>query len=164
MALISPKQRSFIAEYLVDKNGTQAAIRAGYSPKTANEQASRLLANVNISTLVAEGLAKQVHQTQITAERTLREIVTLATMDLRGFYDESGNLKPLHTLTPEQGAALAGVETLKRNITAGDGEMETVYKIKLWDKTRALEMLAKHFALLTERIEHSGEVTYKWQD
>lgn len=156
---MNPKQAAFVREYLIDKNGRQAAIRAGYSAKTAESKASQLLRIVKVSRAVALGIEKQVAKAEITADRTLQEIVRLATVDLRGFYDESGNLKPLHTLTPEQGAALAGVETLKRNITAGDGEMETVYKIKLWDKTRALEMLAKHFALLVERVEHSGSIS-----
>ena len=58
MASLNPKQRRFVAEYLKDQNGTQAAIRAGYSKKTANEQASQLLAKLNIRKLVDEKLSK----------------------------------------------------------------------------------------------------------
>ena len=60
--MLTPKQAAFVREYVVDLNATQAAIRAGYSPKTANEQASRLLANVSVATAVAE-------QRQIAAQR-----------------------------------------------------------------------------------------------
>lgn len=162
--MLSEQRRRFVAEYLVDKNATQAALRAGYSPKTAHAQGSFLLNNVEVSEAIAEGLQAQLDEVGITAARVMKEMATLATIDLRTFYDDKGNLKAMHELTPEQGAALAGVETLKRNVTSGDGEMDTVYKLKLWDKPRALEMLAKHFGLLIERMEHSGTVTYKWQD
>lgn len=55
---LPPRQEEFIRQYVIDKNATQAAIRAGYSEKTANEQASRLLANVNIRQRVDELLAQ----------------------------------------------------------------------------------------------------------
>lgn len=58
MSKISDKQRTFIREYCLDKNATQAAIRAGYSPKTAQEQSSRLLSNVIIRQSVDDALAK----------------------------------------------------------------------------------------------------------
>jgi hypothetical protein len=68
-------------------------------------------------------------------------------------------------LGDDEAACLAAVEVTKKNLTAGDGEIDTVLKVKIWDKPRSLEMLAKHFALLTERIEHSGQIKgYKWQD
>ena len=161
---LTPKQASFVAQYLIDKNGTQAAIRAGYAPKAAQEQSSRLLSNAIVRQEIDKGLQAQVDEAGITALRVIKELATLGTIDLRSYYDAQGNLKPMHELTPEQGAAMAGVESLKRNVEAGDGVMDTVYKVKLWDKPRALELLAKHFGLLTERVEHSGSVTYKWQD
>ncbi|MGE9266402.1 terminase small subunit, partial [Escherichia coli] len=55
MAALSEKQRRFVAEYLIDLNGTQAAIRAGYSAKTAQEQSSRLLSNVMIAHAISDG-------------------------------------------------------------------------------------------------------------
>jgi phage terminase small subunit len=154
---LTPKQERFIAEYLIDLNATQAAIRAGYSPKTAGQQGDRLLKNVQIASAITKGKSAQVERAELSAAMVLEELRRLATVDIRSYYDALGNLKPMSELTPEQGAALAGVETLKRNVTAGDGVMDTVYKIKLWDKTRALEMLAKHFALLTEVIKVEDE-------
>lgn len=64
---LTPKQERFVEEYLVDLNGTQAAIRAGYSPKTANEQASVMLAKPNIQEAVQAQRAK-------VSERTMRTV------------------------------------------------------------------------------------------
>lgn len=73
---LSAKQWSFVREYLVDKNGTQAAIRSGYSPRTAQEQASRLLSNVMVRAAVDAGLAELAKKTETDADwvrRRLRE-------------------------------------------------------------------------------------------
>jgi hypothetical protein len=78
------------------------------------------------------------------------------TLHIRSFFDGDGNLKPIQDLTEEQGAVLASLEVIIKNAKAGDGVTDTVHKFKLWDKTRALEALAKHFGLVTERLEVSG--------
>lgn len=159
---MTPKQTKFVAEYRKDLNATQAAIRAGYSPKTANEQGARLLANVSVAAAVAEKTQTQLVKADISAERVLQEIGRLAFSDVRALFDANGKLKPLHTLTAEEAACIAGLEVIIKNAEAGDGHMDTVHKIKVWDKSKNLEMLAKHFALLTEKIEHAGGLEIKW--
>lgn len=161
---MTPKQARFVAEYLVDLNATQAAIRAGYSQKTARVQASDLLLKPDIAGAVAAGKAKQLEDAGLSAARVLEEYRRLAFVDLRSFFDASGNMKPMHELTADQGAALAGLEVIIKNAEAGDGVTDRVHKFKVWDKTRSLDSLAKHFGLLTERVEHSGALTVKWQD
>lgn len=166
---LTPKQQRFTAEYLIDLNATQAAIRAGYSPATANQQGSRLLAHVGIAAAVKDGKAKQLAEAQtvletevgeahVDAVRVLLELGRLATVDLRGFFDTDGNLKPMKDLTAAQGAALAGFEVIKKNAQAGDGVIDTIHKIKIWDKPKSLDLLAKHFGLLVDRVEHSGGI------
>lgn len=71
---LTPKQAAFVREYLVDRNGTQAAIRAGYSEKTANEQAARLLANVNIKEEMAKGEAKHAERCAVSVESLTDEL------------------------------------------------------------------------------------------
>ena len=158
-----PKRARFVAEYLKDLNGAQAAIRCGYSPRTAASQASRLLTDANIATAIASGKASQLETAELSASRVLEELRRLALSDVRTLFDEHGNLLPLHTLTSEQAACIGGVEVLIKNAKAGDGITDTIHKIKVWDKTKALELLAKHFALLTERVEHGGEVVMRWK-
>lgn len=82
MAKLTPKQQRFVEEYLVDLNATQAAIRAGYSPKTANEQASRLLANVNVKAAVAEAQKRLSERTEITQDMVLNRWWGIATADV----------------------------------------------------------------------------------
>jgi phage terminase small subunit len=60
--------------------------------------------------------------------------------------------------------AISGIEVLKRNVTAGDGQMDSVHKIRLWDKTKALDSLAKHLGLMVEKVEHAGTVELVWKE
>jgi phage terminase small subunit len=78
---LTPKRARFVEEYLVDLNGTQAAIRAGYSPKTANEQAARLLAKVHISNAVAERQKQLADQAHVTQETVIAGLLKEARFD-----------------------------------------------------------------------------------
>lgn len=150
---MTPKQARFIAEYLIDLNATQAAIRAGYSPKTANEQAARLLANVSVQAAVAAGKARQLTAADLTAARVLEELRRVAFVNAKAYWTADGDAKHPRELTLEEGAALAGFEVLIKNAKAGDGVTDTIHKFRLWDKVKALEILAKHFGLLVDRVE-----------
>lgn len=158
---LTAKQRRFVEEYLIDTNATQAAIRAGYSTKTACEQGSRLLANVKVSAVVDEGLAKLLKKTEVTAERIAEELALLGFSNIQDCFDEKDNLIPIAKLPRAKAAALSSVEVVRRVVpgTGGDGEepeVEYVHKIKLWDKRAALVDLGKHYGMFKERIEHTG--------
>lgn len=71
---LTDKQNMFVAEYLIDLNATQAAIRAGYSEKTAAEQAARLLGNVNVQKALQQRMKDREARTAITADRVLKEL------------------------------------------------------------------------------------------
>ena len=75
---MTDKQDRFCEEYMIDLNATQAAIRAGYSPKTAREQAPRLLANVSIQNRIAQLQAEQSRRTGVSADRVVRELAKIA--------------------------------------------------------------------------------------
>jgi len=150
---VTPKQARFVSEYLQSLNATQAAVRAGYSPKTAEQQAWQLLQKPLVQQAIVQGKATQIEQADVSAVRVLQELRSLALVDARDFFDSAGNLKPIKDLSAAQGAALSSFEIIIKNAAAGDGHLDTIHKIKLWDKTRALEMLAKHFKLLTEVVQ-----------
>lgn len=154
---MTPKQERFVAEYLIDLNATRAAIAAGYSKKTAHSQGPRLLEDVEVARAVAEKTQQQLDRADLTAERVLEEMRRLSFSDIRALFDEHGNLRPIHELTAEQAACIGGFEVIKKNAEAGDGKIDTVHKVKVIDKTRTLEMLGKHFALLTERVHHTAD-------
>lgn len=107
---------------------------------------------------------KYLESEALTAERVLEELRRLAFSDVGSLFDEKGKLRPLHEMTREERSAIAGLEVIVKNAEAGDGHTDTVHKVKVWDKTRALEQLAKHFGLLTEKVEHSGGLEITWRD
>jgi phage terminase small subunit len=156
---LTPKQQRFVAEYATDLNATQAAIRAGYSAKTASEQAARLLANVRVQAAVQAAQAQRLARLDFDGDRVLRELGRIGFSDLRHLFTPAGDLIPIHQLPPAVTASLASVEVIMKNATAGDGKIDRVLKIRLWDKNKALTDLARHFALLVDRVEVSGAVS-----
>lgn len=76
---ITPKQERFVAEYVVDLNATRAAIRAGYSPKTAEQGAAQLLRNIKVQAAIAEAARKHIMRAEVTAQDVLAGLHTEAT-------------------------------------------------------------------------------------
>jgi phage terminase small subunit len=88
---LTDKQQRFVEEYLIDLNATQAAIRAGYSEKTAQEQSSRLLSNVMVQKALAESSRQRAEKTGITAEWVLAEAAKSYQINARTKTDDEGN-------------------------------------------------------------------------
>src|SRR3989304_1468758 len=89
----------------------------------------------------------------IDPDRALREAARLAYSDIGALLDDRGNLLPIRAWPREIRAAVGQVEVVRRNVDSGDGHRDAVLKVRLWDKPRALELLAKHLGLLKERLE-----------
>ena len=114
---MTDKQARFCEEYMIDLNATQAAIRAGYSPKTANEQAARLLANVSIQNRIAQLQAEQSRRTGVSADRVVRELAKVA-------FVNAGDLIDARTASLKSDAApddLAAVQSVKVKTFGEDG-------------------------------------------
>lgn len=152
MAELNAKQSRFVAEYLVDLNATQAAIRAGYSERTAYAQGQRLLKHDEIRRAVNEANQKRQKRTEITQDRVLEELGRLAFSDIRRLYDENGSLLRPEDWPDDVAASVASMEVVTKNL--GEGEVEYVAKLKTWDKTRGLEMLGRHLKMFTDKVEH----------
>jgi phage terminase small subunit len=161
---MNDKQIRFCEEYLIDFNATQAAIRAGYSRKTANEQASRLLANVNVSTHLSAMMQETSNKLGITREKVLQEIGRLAFADIRKLYNIDGALKSIHDLDDDAAAILAGVETYEEKAKFNEGEenitLGQTKKVKVYDKTKSLEMLAKHFKIYSDAPINNNNLNF----
>ena len=147
------KQKCFVDEYLIDLNATQAAIRAGYSARTANEQASRLLANVKIQAAVQEAMKARGERTTVTADRVVLEAAWLATFDPRKLFRADGYPIPIHELDDDTAAAIAGVEV---RIEPGE-DGGTVLKYKVADKNSALDKLFRHHGLYEKDNKQVGD-------
>ena len=92
--MLTPKQQRFVDEYLVDSNGTRAAIRAGYSPRTANEQASQLLAKLSVASAVRQQQQALADRNELTQDWVIQRIVENVerAMQIQAVRDEAGNV------------------------------------------------------------------------
>ncbi|WP_151038950.1 terminase small subunit [Mycobacterium tuberculosis] len=142
---LNDKQARFVAEYLKDPNATQAAIRAGYSPKTAYAQGCRLLKHAEVQQKLAVKTEKMMGKLEISAERVLAERARLAFLDPRKLFDENGRPLSVHQLDPDTAAAVAGFEY--EHIATSEGIVSRVAKLKLADKNASLTALEKHLGL-----------------
>jgi phage terminase small subunit len=151
---LTPRQKRFVEEYLVDLNATRAAIRAGYSAKRASEIAHQLLQKTTVQKAVSEAMRAREKRTEITQDRVLREYARLAFFDPRKFFDENGALRPVVTLDEDTAAALAGMDVVEiGNETVGFGQIR---KLKLADRKGALDSLARHLGMFVDRVKVSG--------
>ncbi|MEW6234733.1 MAG: terminase small subunit [Candidatus Omnitrophota bacterium] len=153
---LSAKQSRFIEEYLVDLNATRAAIRAGYSPKTAEIIGFENLRKPKIQKAIEDATKQQSERTQIKADEVVKELARIAFSDIRQVieWDESGKVTVKPSSEIKKDAARGIVEITRR--VASDGAV--TLKIKMADKLGALNSLGKHLGMFIEKIEHSGSV------
>lgn len=148
------KQERFVEEYLIDLNATQAAIRAGYSPKTAQEQASRLLSNVKVQTAISKAQAERSRRTGINQDRVIREIAKLAFLNPVDVIDmDEATVKgEAHR---DDTACIASVKV--KNIPTEDGAI-IEREVKTYDKLKALELLGRHLGMFNDKVKVEGTV------
>ncbi len=152
---LTEKQQRFVDEYLIDLNATQAAIRAGYSVKTADVQGSRMLGNVKVQQAISEAMAERSRRTGINQERILIELARIALLNPKSLVNlEDATVNP--EASPDDLAAIASVK-VKRFPTKDGGE-GIEREVKFYDKIKAIELLGKHLGMFKDRIELSGEL------
>ena len=147
---LTPKQERFCAEYIIDLNATQAAIRAGYSKKTARQIGAQNLSKLNIQQRIAEKQKKAFAKAEIEAVDVLRELRALGFSNITNYLSfgpDGVTLFDSDNLTEEQGAAIKEVsEYVSRRGTKK-------IKFKLHGKVHSLELLGKHLKLFTDVME-----------
>ena len=148
---LTPKQQMFCKEYLIDLNATQAAIRAGYSAKTAEWIGPQLLGKSHVAAKIQAEMNKRAAKIEITADKVLQEIAKMAFANVQDLYDEHGILKPISELPRDVAAA---VQSVKVNLT----EACAVQEVKLWDKKGTLELLGKHLKLFSDKGQDDDDV------
>ncbi len=160
---LTEKQKRFINEYLIDLNATQAAIRAGYSEKTANRIGTENLSKLVIQNEINRRMKDREIRTEITQDMVVRELAAIAFSNgtdyskvvTRHGVDDTGNtveyydveLKNTDELTNEQKKAIAGIKQTKFGIC-----------VETCDKVKALELLGKHLGMFKDKVELSGEI------
>ncbi|NCE63714.1 terminase small subunit [Pseudoflavonifractor sp. 524-17] len=141
---LTPKQKRFVQEYLVDLNATAAAIRAGYSKKTAEVIGYENLRKPQIETAINQAIQEREKRTKITQDMVLKETAKLAFFDIRKMFDKNGKPLDISKLDDDTAAALVGLDV--QDVADSDGNyVGFIKKYKLADKVKALELLGKHF-------------------
>lgn len=144
---LNPRQQRFVEEYAKDCNAAQAAIRAGYSGKTARSIGARLLTNVNVVDAVEKARREVTKQAQVDAVWLLRRLVTLADVKIADLFDAEGKLRDPEDMPDGAQYLIAGIEVEDLFERDQDGNRErvgTLRKVKLESRMKALEMIGKH--------------------
>lgn len=157
---LSPKQRRFALEYLVDLTAAQAAIRAGYSRRSAETNGPRLLRNAQVRAFLAPHLERMERTLSLTVERIEQELAASCYFDPATMYDSEGRLLPIPSMPEATRRALAGFEEEALFEGAGKDRYQAgvTRKVKWLNKTEAHALALKRLGALTDRVEHSGEV------
>ena len=155
MANLTPKQQRFVEEYLIDLNATQAAIRSGYSEKTARDIGCENLAKPNIAKAIEEAQNKRQEQTQIDAAYVLKRLVEIDQMDVLDIMDDQMKIRPVNEWPKVWRQYVVNLENLE--LSDGEGCFK---KIKWPDKVKNLELLGRHVSVgaFKDKVEHSGKL------
>lgn len=162
MSKLTPKQELFCKEYLIDLNGTQAAIRAGYSEKTARSVASENLTKPDIQERIFALREKRSKRVEINADRVLSELGKIGFSNIADMRDSWEDLKNWDEIPDEVKSLISEIETNTTETPNKDGgaTINTKIKVKLHDKLSALEKIAKHLGLYEKdnRQKNNNEV------
>lgn len=171
---LTAKQRAFVREYLVDLNATQAAIRAGYSENSAQEQGYQLLQKTSVAEAISAAMELRSKRTDITADRILTELAKIGFSDIRRAVKWRSSL-----ITEEdnpEGGDVAVIKNIVTNnvqlVASNDIDDDTAaavaeisqnaqggLKIKLHDKRAALVDMGRHLGMFKDKIEHTGNIS-----
>ncbi|HCR2156153.1 TPA: terminase small subunit [Enterobacter asburiae] len=158
MAKLTDKQELFAREYLKDLNATQAAIRAGYSEKTAKQVGYENLTKPHVLELVAELKAQRIEQTGIDAAYVLRRLTEIDQMDVLDILLANGELKPIKDWPKVWRTTLSGMDVVEM---ASADSAALLKKIKWPDKVKNLELLGKHVNVQAFKEQVTSELTGK---
>jgi phage terminase small subunit len=166
---LTEKQKRFCDEYLKDLNATQAAIRAGYSPKTAEQTASRLLRNVKVQEYISKRQKDRLKRTEIEQDSIVRELALIAFSDISDYvrvvekpliFEKEGHMVQVRNPDGTPAVYKTVEPTLTDNLTSEQTRALSIIKkgrdgfdIKPYDKVRALELLGKHLGMFQDKIE-----------
>ena len=168
MTDLTAKQARFVREYLVDLNGKQAAIRAGYSPRSAEVEASRLIRHPKVSAAIARERKAIADRTGITPERVLTELAKLGFSDIRKAMSWRSNVQQIGEDDDGEPILKAGNEVVLRDSADIDDDTaaaiseisqtkDGALKVKLVDKRAALVDIGRHLGMFKSGTAASDE-------
>lgn len=155
---LTPQQEFFCSEYLKDRNGTQAALRAKYSPNGATETAARLLTYNNVRARINALIKAQLDAIAVNVQLVLRQLLNSALANAADAYDENGALKPICDMPEALQLAITSIETdeLYEGYGKDREKIGVTRKVKFEPRQNALKMLGQHLKMFTEVHEIPG--------
>lgn len=156
-------QKRFCDEYLIDLNATRA-YKVAYpkckEDETANAASSRMLRNVKVQEYISEKQKEIEKRTEVTQDMVIKELAKIAFLDIRKLYTENGQLKNVADIDSDTAGAISSLETLEEYEGYGDDreKIGDTQKVKLLDKTKALELLGKHLGMFKEKVTIDGNI------
>lgn len=156
---LTEKQQRFVDEYLIDLNALQAAIRAGYSEKTAGQIGHENLNKPEIQAAIDAALDRRSRETQIDANWVLTRLAAEAEADLNDLYNDDGSIKPMREWPKiwRQGL-VAGIKHQEMRDSEGNRTGEFIVDVKISDRIKRLELIGKHVRVnaFQEVVQHKG--------
>ncbi len=146
---LTPKERLFVAEYLKDLNATQAAIRAGYSRKTAKQTGHENLTKPYIQKALSESrnsIERREERALLTAYEVEKLLDEMIRADPKDYFDERGRLKAIHELTDEQARGVKELEISKT-------QSRSYWTIKFFDKVAAIEKKMRRLGMFKDVMQ-----------
>ncbi len=158
---LTPKQLKFVQEYLIDLNATQAALRAGYSQRTAQRIGSENLSKPLVAEAIAQAQAERAKRTEVKADRVLLELARIAYARITDVVDSGPDGLTLKQSSDVPDDAAAAVAELRET----RGRSGRNLRVRMHDKLRAIELLGKHLGLFSGQVEqkenrHMGTIYY----
>lgn len=156
-------QKRFCDEYLIDLNATRAykvAYPSCKKEETANAASSRMLRNVKVQEYISKKQQEIEKRTEVTQDMVIKELAKIAFLDIRKLYTENGQLKNIADIDSDTAGAISSLETLEEYEGYGEDreKIGNTQKVKLLDKTKALELLGKHLGMFKEKVTIDGNV------
>ena len=145
---MTKKQKRFVEEYLIDLNATQAAIRAGYSPDTAQQIGSENLSKLVIQKEIAKAMAERSKRTGVNQDRVVLELAKIAFVKMTDIVDEHGKIKDNASEDD-----LACIESIKYKESESETGSSVEREVKISPKLKALELLGKHLGMWNDKLD-----------
>jgi len=157
---LTKKQRTFVQEYLIDLNATQAAIRAGYSTASARQIADENMSKPDIKNAIEKALAERSKRTGVNADRIVQELAKLAFVNPTDVMNmDEATVRG--DANRDDTAAISSVKV--KTIPTEDGNI-TEREVRTYDKIKALELLGKHIGMFTDKFRIEGAIPVVIQD
>lgn len=163
MAQLTERQKRFCQEYIIDLNGSKAAVRAGYRKHSCQAQASKLLDMPHVKAQLSKLIDERSKRTEITADQVIQELAKIGFHNVQDYLNGGNSVKDFTKIPREHAASISAVKVTERKTGTGKtAAKEKTTEFKLHDKRAALESLGKHLGIFEkDNSQRNKKVTIR---